>query len=122
MVALNNKRDKSFLIRLSPEEFTFLNEQVAKTGYSREAYLRSLIKGNVPNEAPPIEYHKVMQALKSIGNNMNQIAVKAHMLNVIDADLYNQNMKALYGVIREIQEAVLLPKGVKNGNDKNLEN
>lgn len=119
---MNHKRDKAFLIRLSSEEFAFLNEQVAKTGYSRESYLRSLIHGNVPNQAPPLEYHKLMQALKSIGNNMNQIAIKAHVLNVIDADSYNQNMKSLYSVIREIQEVVLLPKEVRNGNDKDMEN
>ncbi len=115
------RRNMMVTIRLTKEEFAFLNEQVAKTGYSKESYLRSLIHGNVPNEAPPIAYHKLMQALKSIGNNMNQIAVKAHVLNVIDADSYNQNMKALYGVIQEIQQAVLLPKEVKDGNHKGME-
>ena len=53
---------------------------------------------------------------------MNQIAVKAHVLNIIDADSYNQNMKALYTVIQEIQQAVLLPKEVKDGNHKDMEN
>lgn len=107
---------------LNPYDLAVLNEHVAKTGYSRAAYVRSLIKGTVPAQTPPIEYHKMIQQLRSIGNNMNQIAATANSVKLIDADAYNKNVQMLYGVLQEIQKAILLPKEMdKNGDHKNLD-
>ena len=109
-------------LRLNPYELAELNQKVAKTGYSREAFIRSILKGNILMETPPIEYHKMIQQLRSIGNNMNQIAATANSAKIIDADAYNKNVQMLYGVLQEIQKAILLPKEMdKNGDHKNLD-
>lgn len=107
---------------LNPYDLAVLNEHVAKTGYSRAAYVRSLIKGTVPAQTPPIEYHKMIQQLRNIGNNMNQIAATANSIRIIDAEKYNKNLQALNQVITEIMDAVLLPKKVNDGNNEDMEN
>ena len=116
------RRDMQIPIRLNEYELAKLEAKIAKTGWSREAYIRSLINGTVPAQTPPIEYHKMIQQLRSIGNNMNQIAATANSAKIIDADAYNKNVQMLYGVLQEIQKAILLPKEMdKNGDHKNLD-
>ena len=72
---------------LNKKEADRLDKSVKKSGLSREAYLRHLINGLVPPEAPPPDYYSMMRELYRIGNNLNQIAVKAHTLGVIDLSL-----------------------------------
>ena len=42
--------------------------------------------------APPPDYYSMMRELHKIGNNLNQIAQKAHVLNVIDVQRYDQEV------------------------------
>ena len=109
-------------LRLTPYELAVLNKKVAKTGYSRVAFIRSVLNGNILMETPPIEYHKMMKLLRNIANNMNQIASTANSTRIIDAEKYNKNLQALNQVITEIMEAILLPKKVNDGNNEDMEN
>ena len=78
------KRNVAILFRLNRKEAEALDKKVKKSGLSREAYLRHLISGVVPRDAPPPDYYSMMRELHRIGNNLNQIAQKAHVLNVLD--------------------------------------
>ena len=78
------KRNIAIIFRLNRKEAEALDKRVKKSGLSREAYLRQLISGLVPRNAPPPDYYSMMRELHQIGNNLNQIAQKAHVLNVID--------------------------------------
>ncbi|MFR3364435.1 MAG: hypothetical protein ACLTV1_06780 [Christensenellales bacterium] len=53
----------------------------------------TLIAGVVPREAPPPEYFAFMRELHYVGNLLNQIAQKAHVLNVVDAKRYDEGSK-----------------------------
>ena len=70
-----------------------MDKKVKKSGLNREAYLRQLISGVVPRDAPPPDYYAMMRELLKIGNNLNQIAQKAHVLNVVDAQRYDQEVQ-----------------------------
>ena len=52
----------------------------------------------------------MMRELHKIGNNLNQIAQKAHVLNVIDVQRYDQEVWKFNEVVRKITEAVILPE------------
>lgn len=52
----------------------------------------------------------MMRELHSIGNSLNQIAQKAHVLNVIDVQRYDTSTRQLEAAIRKITEAVVLPR------------
>lgn len=56
------KRNIEIKVRLSRKEAENLNKQVKKCRLSREAYLRHLITGEVPREAPPPEYFPIASA------------------------------------------------------------
>ena len=103
------KRNVEIKVRLSRKEAETLNKRVKKSGISREAYIRHLIEGSVPREAPPPDYYAMMREIYAIGKNLNQIAQKAHVLNVMDAQRYDAEVRKLEAAIKTITKAVVLP-------------
>ena len=104
------KRNVAILFRLNKKEAEALDKKVKKSGLNREAYLRQLISGVVPKDAPPPDYYSMMRELHKIGNNLNQIAQKAHVLNVVDVQRYDQEVQKFNEAVRKITEAVILPE------------
>ena len=104
------KRNVSILFRLNKKEAEALDIKVKKSGLSREAYLRLLISGAVPKEAPPADYYSMMRELHKVGNNLNQIAQKAHVLNVVDVQRYDNEVREFKRLVKLITEAVILPE------------
>ena len=104
------KRNIAIMFRLNRKEAETLNKKVKKSGLNREAYLRQVITGIVPRDAPPPDYYSMMRELHKIGNNLNQIAQKAHVLNVIDVQRYDQEVWKFNEAVRKITEAVILPE------------
>ena len=47
------------------------------------------------------------------GNNHNQIAAKAHTLNALDVQRYDENCRKLDEAIKTITAAVILPRPMK---------
>ena len=105
-----NARTIEIKVRLNRKEAESLNKRVKKSRLSREAYLRHLINGVVPRDAPPPDYFSMMRELHGIGNNLNQIAQKAHTLNVMDVQRYDTAVRQFEAAVRKITEAVILPQ------------
>ena len=114
------KRNVAILFRLNRKEAEALDKKVKKSGLSREAYLRHLISGVVPRDAPPPDYFSMMRELHWIGNNLNQIAQKAHTLNVVDVQRYDRDMRMFEDTVKKITEAVILPEPMKNENRRGV--
>lgn len=106
------KRNVPIMFRLNRKEAESLDKKVKKSGLNREAYLRQIIQGIVPKDAPPPDYYSMMRELHKIGNNLNQIAQKAHTLNVIDVQRYDETLRQYERTVKKITEAVLLPEQV----------
>ena len=106
------KRNVAIMFRLNRKEAEALDKKVKKSGMNREAYLRHIIQGIVPKDTPPPDYYSMMRELHKIGNNMNQIAQKAHTLNVIDVKRYDEALRHYEKTVKDITDAVLLPEQV----------
>ena len=96
------KRNIQILFRLSEEEYKKLAEKVRKSGLKREVYIRSVLDGYKLKEQPSVDFFKVLKALDSIGNNMNQIAARANSTGKIYAEEYQKNADELNDVINEL--------------------
>ena len=83
---------------------------VRKSGLTQEVYLRHLINDKIPQDAPPPDYYSMMQQLYRIGTNLNQIAQKAHTLNVIDVQRYDAAVYKFEEAVKQITEAVVSPR------------
>lgn len=112
------KQNIAILFRLNRKEAEALDKRVKKSGLSREAYLRQLINGLVPRNAPPPDYYSMMRELHQIGNNLNQIAQKAHVLNVIDVQRYDREVRKFRQAVEQITEAVVLPEKIGNQREE----
>ena len=108
-----NQRNIEIKVRLNKRESEKLNKLVKKSRLSREAYLRHLINGVVPRDAPPPDYYAMMRELYRIGSNMNQIAQKAHILNAVDAQRYDEDVRQLESAVRQITAAVVEPEPMR---------
>lgn len=105
-----NNRKVEIKVRLNRKEAEALDKRVKRSGLSREAYLRQLISGFIPRDAPPPDYFSMMRELYRVGNNLNQIAQKAHVLNVIDVQRYDASVRDFEQAVKKITDAVILPQ------------
>ena len=65
-VVLMRSRNIQIPLRLSEEEYAVLMKKVGKCRCSRESYIRSLINGFSPKEAPPADYYKILSKIRII--------------------------------------------------------
>ncbi len=108
MKSIRNRNIK-IQLWLNKTEVRSLQEKARRSHLSVAAYLRYLINGVVPKEAPPPDFFTMMRELHYIGNNLNQIAMKAHALNVIDAKHYDDSVLLFEEAVQKILSAVLDP-------------
>lgn len=104
------KRNVPIQVFFNAAEAERLRKLSTKSGYSKSAYIRSLLNGYVPQPMPPPDYHTMMRELHHIGNNLNQIAQKAHVLNVVDVKRYDSAVQMFIDAMTKIEETILLPK------------
>ena len=110
------KRNIKITFRLYSQECQQFKKQVAKTGYSQERYLRTLVNGYIPKELPPPDYHAMMKELLAIGNNLNQIAARANTTGHIDRMIFQLEADRLRQAVLDIQAAVTSPERRGNSN------
>lgn len=103
------KRSIRIQVWVNEGENRKLQKQAQQSGLSREAYLRSLINGYVPKMLPPLDYYTMLRELHAIGNNLNQLAAKAHVTGHLDRASFQQEADDLRSMVQQIQEAVTAP-------------
>ena len=87
------KRNVQILFRLTEEEAEHLNELVRKSGRSKEAFLREMVRGYQLCEKPDPVFYKMMRELSAIGNRINQLAVKANALGFVDTPMLREEAR-----------------------------
>lgn len=107
------KRNNRVQVRLDNKEHQAFLKAVKRSRLSQEVYLRHLINGVVPQDAPPPDYYSMMQQLYRIGTNLNQIAQKAHTLKVIDVQRYDAAVHKFEEAVKQITEAVVSPRPIE---------
>ena len=98
-------RNKQITLWLTEKEYAELKALVAKTNLSMQAYLRAVINGIQPKERVPMNLIETLKGIQRINNNLNQIALKTHTLNYIDADAYwnvVEDMESVKGKLLEV--------------------
>ena len=77
-------RTNSIIIRLSNEELADLNEKVSRVGGSREHFIRQCLSGAVIKERIPVDVPKLIQEVRRVGINLNQILRIANASGLLD--------------------------------------
>ena len=100
------RRNIKIDLRLSEQEMERLRRDVARSGWSREKYLRALIKHSIIKEMPSMDLVAVLRNLQQINNNINQIALVANAKGFIDTAAYWENVDRLEKTIHELLEVM----------------
>lgn len=106
------KRNIHIQCWLSKKEADSFNKRVSKSGLSREAYLRHLITGFVPQDAPSPDYFAMMREIHNVRNALADIAATARTQG-LDTERYETECIKLDKSIKVITDAVLLPIPIK---------
>lgn len=104
------KRNFRVQVRLSEREYKKFLGKVKRTGLSREAYLRHLIGGVVPQEIPPPDYFSFMERLYQVGNLLEQLSRQAQAMGAVDAMQYGKAVGQFRQLVEDITTAVILPR------------
>ena len=79
------KKEYPDKVWLSEKEYSELNRKAKIAGLPKSTVIRMLLCNYEPKEKPDARFYKAMRQLSAIGNNINQLAVKANTLGFIDA-------------------------------------
>ena len=93
-------------LRLNEQEMERLRRDVARSGWSREKYLRALIEHSSIREMPSMDLISVLRNLQQINNNMNQVALIANAKGFVDTAAYWENVELLKETVHELLEVM----------------
>lgn len=98
------KRNHVIPVRLNAKELRHLDEQVAKSGFSREEYLRSLICG-AEVRAKSCEHHAdLLRKVAGLCNNANQLAHVANATGTAGTERVQEMLRITREVWRLVKE------------------
>ena len=100
------RRNIKIDLRLNEQEMERLRRDVARSGWSREEYLRALIEHSSIREMPSMDLISVLRNLQQINNNMNQVALIANAKGFVDTAAYWENVELLKETIHELLEVM----------------
>ena len=96
------KRNHVIPVRLNTKELRFLEDQVEKSGLSREEYIRSIVMGGEVR-ARPCEHHtELLRKVSGLCNNANQLA---HVANRT-GQASQQSLEEMTRLVRAVWRAV----------------
>ena len=97
------------IIRLNRSEAQDLQKKAKKACLSEAGLIRLLLRGYEPREKPDERFYDVMRELSSIGNNINQLAVKANALGFVDAPQLKKEAERWHKFQADIERTYLRP-------------
>ena len=105
------KKDIKFSTRMASADREKIRALAQKAGMSMSDYVTACCLGKRIVVMDGLK--EVLRQQKAIGNNLNQIAAKAHTLNALDVQRYDENCRKLDDAVKTITAAVILPRPMK---------
>lgn len=103
------KRNIQKIVRFSRDEAQDLQKKAKKACLSEAGLIRLLLRGYEPREKPDERFYDVMRELSSIGNNINQLAVKENALGFVDAPQLKKEAERWHKFQADIERTYLRP-------------
>lgn len=107
------KRNIQKIVRFSRDEAQDLQKKAKKACLSEAGLIRLLLRGYEPREKPDERFYDVMRELSSIGNNINQLAVKANTLGFVDAPQLKKEAERWHKFQADIERTYLRPDKIE---------
>lgn len=108
------KKFKARSISMADEDWELLEAVSEAAGYSKSAYLRSLLHMRRPSPLPTPEWKACYRELAAIGNNINQIAKISHVTGEIDKQELDECYDAILKM-RDVLQSYVQPQPTVGG-------
>ncbi len=105
---MNRTIKKQFWI--SRSEDAELKAKAEKVCLTEAGLLRMMISGFQPKEKPDAEFYKAMNQISVIGENLNQIVKRAHMLGFVDVAALEYELECLCSFRLAMEKKYLEPE------------
>ena len=106
------KRTVKKQVWFSKTEAQDLQKKAKKACLSEAALIRLLLRGYEPREQPDSRFYDSMRELSAIGNNLNQLAAKAHTLGFVDAPMLVRKRNGGISFRAILNDAISVPISV----------
>lgn len=119
-----SKTKKDILVKayLGEKEFEKLREICLKTGWSQSKVMRQFLNVKTIKEAPPVEYSSLIKELRMVGNNLNQLALKANSTGFMNEKEIRNALLSLRETEKKVAKQFSVEEDIRSGSDKNLGN
>ena len=108
------KRNIQKIIRFDEKGARDLERKARKVHLSESALIRVLLLGYEPKEQPDQKFYDTMRELSAIGNNINQIAIKANALDFIDSEKLKAEALRWHQFQADVEATYLRPDNTGN--------
>lgn len=95
-------RQNRFVVYLTDEELSLLNNKAEKTGMSRGQFIRDCIKNKKIHELPPIDFTKFNFSLRRVGQNLNRLLQIAYSNGFLDVSAIRNCLTEIHSIDDEI--------------------
>jgi hypothetical protein len=95
-------------VRLNDNEKAKLDQDVSRTGLSREAYLRKLIMGSDIKELPPMDFHKALAELRDANVMLHKIIYSLDSKGSPDWWIFREWSKKIENGIAEMIQQIYI--------------
>ena len=104
------KRNVDKHIWFDRQEAQDLQKKANKACLTEAALIRLLIRGYEPREKPDERFYDAMRELSAIGNNINQLAIKANALGFVDSQMLKNEALRWHKFQAAIEREFLRPE------------
>lgn len=105
----NRKRNIPVRVWFSEKEYAELNRKAKIAGLPKSTVIRMLLCNYEPKEKTGAKFYEAMRRLSAIGNNINQLALKANALGFIDTPMLKTEALRWHRFQADIETVFLRP-------------
>ena len=103
------KRNCRFEVRFTKDELSDLTKKARKARLTNAAFIRRAVCGAEVREAPPADVPALIQEVRRVGNNLNQIMKRANALGLLDVPQLRKAMEDNRAVEKLIADNYTVP-------------
>ena len=107
-----NKKNWRFEVALSKEEWQNLRTNAYRAGLSSSAYVRMALAGQKVMEAPPVDVPVLIQEVRRVGTNIDQILKIANTKGIVEVP----DLKRALEENRKVEKMISSAYGYNGGN------
>ena len=104
-------RNCRFELRLSKDELTDLTKKARRAKLSNAGFIRRAIRDLEVKEAPAVDVPYLLNEVRRVGYNINQILKIANAQGLVDVPQLRKALEENRRVMKEITEAYAMPEG-----------